>query len=103
MVVDDEWAIVGSANINDRSMDGDRDSEMCFGAYQPACLWGEHLNIGRGQSVDPIVRPETGECVRFVNERAERSSSIQHLQPLPCAQDCHLMMHPTGLRAAAAA
>ena len=28
MVVDDRYAIVGSANINDRSLDGDRDSEI---------------------------------------------------------------------------
>ena len=28
MVVDDRYALVGSANINDRSLDGDRDSEM---------------------------------------------------------------------------
>jgi phospholipase D1/2 len=29
MIVDDKIAIVGSANINDRSMDGERDSEVC--------------------------------------------------------------------------
>lgn len=28
MIVDDEWAIIGSANINDRSMRGTRDSEI---------------------------------------------------------------------------
>ena len=28
MLVDDLWAIVGSANINDRSMLGYRDSEL---------------------------------------------------------------------------
>lgn len=29
MIVDDRTAIVGSANINDRSMRGSRDSELC--------------------------------------------------------------------------
>lgn len=29
MIVDDETVIVGSANINDRSMNGKRDSEVC--------------------------------------------------------------------------
>jgi phospholipase D1/2 len=29
MIVDDEMVIVGSANINDRSLDGARDSEIC--------------------------------------------------------------------------
>ncbi|KAJ8553628.1 hypothetical protein K7X08_024306 [Anisodus acutangulus] len=34
-IVDDEYIIVGSANINQRSMDGARDSEIAIGAYQP--------------------------------------------------------------------
>ena len=29
MIVDDVAAIIGSANINDRSMRGSRDSELC--------------------------------------------------------------------------
>jgi phospholipase D1/2 len=29
MIVDDSYAILGSANINDRSMQGSRDSELC--------------------------------------------------------------------------
>jgi len=34
LVVDDEHFIIGSANINDRSMEGNRDSEVCFHFYQ---------------------------------------------------------------------
>ena len=30
MIVDDLQAIIGSANINDRSMRGNRDSELCL-------------------------------------------------------------------------
>ena len=30
MIVDDEYVICGSANINDRSMRGKRDSELCM-------------------------------------------------------------------------
>lgn len=30
MIVDDRTVIVGSANINDRSMRGTRDSELCI-------------------------------------------------------------------------
>ena len=29
MIIDDKVAIIGSANINDRSMTGKRDSEIC--------------------------------------------------------------------------
>jgi phospholipase D1/2 len=28
MIVDDKYVIIGSANINDRSLNGDRDSEI---------------------------------------------------------------------------
>jgi phospholipase D1/2 len=36
MIVDDEYIVVGSANINQRSLDGTRDSEIAIGAFQPA-------------------------------------------------------------------
>ncbi|VAI39925.1 unnamed protein product [Triticum turgidum subsp. durum] len=35
MVVDDEYVVIGSANINQRSMEGSRDTEIAMGAYQP--------------------------------------------------------------------
>lgn len=34
MIVDDEYIVVGSANINQRSLDGTRDSEIAIGACQ---------------------------------------------------------------------
>ena len=33
-----QYMIQGSANINQRSMDGARDTELAVGAYQPAFL-----------------------------------------------------------------
>ena len=36
MVVDDIYAIVGSANINQRSMDGRRDTEIAMGCWETA-------------------------------------------------------------------
>lgn len=30
MIIDDRYLICGSANINDRSMEGNRDSELCL-------------------------------------------------------------------------
>eukprot|EP01102_Stenamoeba_stenopodia_P007791 TRINITY_DN2197_c0_g1_i1.p1 TRINITY_DN2197_c0_g1~~TRINITY_DN2197_c0_g1_i1.p1 ORF type:complete len:683 (-),score=145.33 TRINITY_DN2197_c0_g1_i1:1155-3203(-) len=35
MIADDEYIICGSANINERSMAGNRDTEIAIGAYQP--------------------------------------------------------------------
>ncbi len=60
MIVDDNWIIIGSANLNERSMAGDRDTEICVGMWPTAdhdgagdCLeqirdfrmrlWDEHL------------------------------------------------------------
>ena len=36
MIVDDSYIIVGSANLNQRSMSGSRDSEIAVGAWQPS-------------------------------------------------------------------
>jgi phospholipase D1/2 len=83
--VDDEYIIVGSANINQRSMDGGRDTEIAMGAYQPAhlnasngvaargqvhgfrmSLWYEHL----GELKEEFKDPGSPKCVREVNRMA---------------------------------
>ncbi|CAL0319158.1 unnamed protein product [Lupinus luteus] len=89
MIVDDEYIIIGSANINQRSMDGGRDTEIAMGAFQPhyltshgpqrargeiygfrRALWYEHI----GDPHDEIFKdPESKECVSFVNSVAERN------------------------------
>ena len=46
MVVDDDYIVVGSANINQRSLAGERDTEICVSASQPALSRvSEHLNM----------------------------------------------------------
>ncbi|KAK9946870.1 hypothetical protein M0R45_012313 [Rubus argutus] len=49
MVVDDEYVIIGSANINQRSMAGSRDTEIAMGAYQPHQTWGKKKRHPHGQ------------------------------------------------------
>lgn len=49
MIVDDEYVILGSANINQRSMEGTRDTEIAMGAYQPHYTWARKLSHPRGQ------------------------------------------------------
>ncbi|KAI7727030.1 LOW QUALITY PROTEIN: hypothetical protein M8C21_019873, partial [Ambrosia artemisiifolia] len=49
MIVDDEYVIIGSANINQRSMEGTRDTEIAMGAYQPHYSWATKLLNPRGQ------------------------------------------------------
>ena len=45
MIVDDSYIIVGSANINERSMSGTRDTEMAVGCQCHKCLFFYRLTI----------------------------------------------------------
>ncbi|KAH0456426.1 hypothetical protein IEQ34_014333 [Dendrobium chrysotoxum] len=49
LIVDDEYVILGSANINQRSLDGSRDTEIAMGAYQPHHTWAQKQRHPRGQ------------------------------------------------------
>lgn len=49
MIVDDEYVIIGSANINQRSLDGSRDTEIAMGAYQPNYSWAKKKTHPQGQ------------------------------------------------------
>ncbi|KAM5574245.1 hypothetical protein ABKV19_013639 [Rosa sericea] len=49
MIVDDEYVIVGSANINQRSMEGTRDTEIAMGAYQPHHTWARNHSSPFGE------------------------------------------------------
>jgi len=49
MIVDDELVIVGSANINQRSLDGSRDTEIAMGGYQTRHTWFQKQGHPRGQ------------------------------------------------------
>jgi len=50
MIVDDEYVLLGSANINQRSMEGTRDTEIAMGAYQPNHTWAKKHSKPRGQA-----------------------------------------------------
>ncbi|XP_058104715.1 phospholipase D gamma 1-like [Magnolia sinica] len=86
MIVDDEYVIIGSANINQRSLEGTRDTEIAMGAYQPHHTWARKLSSPHGQIYgyrmslwaehlglleDCFFHPESLECVRRVNELAK--------------------------------
>ncbi|CAI9267763.1 unnamed protein product [Lactuca saligna] len=110
MIVDDEYIIIGSANINQRSMDGARDTEIAIGGYQPnqiatqwpargaiygfrMALWLEHLYY-----IDDSFRhPESLECIRKVNGIADENwnlySSPEIVQDLPG----HLLRYPLAI------
>ncbi|CAN8288204.1 unnamed protein product [Cochlearia groenlandica] len=110
MIVDDEYIIIGSANINQRSMDGARDSEIAMGGYQPyhlstkqpargqihgfrMSLWYEHL----GMLDESFLDPSSQECIKKVNRMADKywelysSDSLEHDLP------GHLLRYPISI------
>ncbi|OVA15973.1 C2 calcium-dependent membrane targeting [Macleaya cordata] len=113
MIVDDEYVIVGSANINQRSLAGSRDTEIAMGAYQPhhaweakrrhphgqvygyrMSLWAEHLGM-----VDDCFRePQSLDCVKSVNAIAEENwkrFTVEEVIPL----QGHLLKYPVKIDA----
>ncbi|XVF48087.1 hypothetical protein PTKIN_Ptkin03bG0163000 [Pterospermum kingtungense] len=107
MIVDDEYIIIGSANINQRSMDGARDTEIAMGAYQPHHLattepargqihglrmasWYEHL----GKLDNSFLQPESLECVRRLNQIAEEYWGLYACDKLDCDLPGHLLRYP---------
>ncbi|KAG5229098.1 phospholipase [Salix suchowensis] len=110
MIVDDEYIIIGSANINQRSMDGARDSEIAMGGYQPyhlttrqpargqihgfrLGLWYEHL----GMLDDTFLKPENEDCIRKVNQIADKYWDLYSSETLERDLPGHLLRYPVGI------
>ncbi|TKY75286.1 Phospholipase D delta [Spatholobus suberectus] len=113
MIVDDEYVILGSANINQRSLAGSRDTEIAMGGYQPhhtwsekkghphgqvygyrMSLWAEHL----GNTQACFKEPESLDCVKSVNQIAEdnwKKYTADDFSPL----QGHLMKYPVSVNA----
>ena len=109
MIVDDAYIIVGSANINERSMSGTRDTEMAVGCWQPQyssmnpygevhmfrmSLWAEHLKTWE----DTFRFPGTLECTRRVKEMCKYNWKSYNFEAYGIAQDPpppgHLLLYP---------
>ncbi|CAL4085202.1 unnamed protein product [Meganyctiphanes norvegica] len=110
MIIDDDYILVGSANINQRSMVGTRETEIAVGAYQPLhtsevsgyprgsvhqfrmALWAEHLN-----GVEEVhANPGTLECVKAVNQLATKNWE-QFVTDEPCHITGHLLHYPVNV------
>ncbi|PRQ17871.1 putative phospholipase D [Rosa chinensis] len=108
MIVDDEYVILGSANINQRSMEGPRDTEIAMGAYQPhhtwtrklssphgkvygyrMSLWAEHIGLVE----ECFKQPESLECVRRVRSLSEQNWS-QYVANEVTEMKGHLLKYP---------
>ncbi|CAM6083539.1 unnamed protein product [Calypogeia fissa] len=111
LIVDDEYLIIGSANINQRAMDGARDTEMAVGAFQPfftlynaldkdtpsgevyafrMSLWYEHLGL-----LDPVFeKPWELECMKKVQKLAAENF-VDYIKPGPPTDlKRHLLPYP---------
>jgi len=81
MIVDDAYVLIGSANVNQRSMAGTRDTEMAVGSWQPTftphhpfgdvhrfrmSLWTEHFR----HCDELFIYPATMDCVQRVKQLA---------------------------------
>ncbi|KAK4274434.1 hypothetical protein QN277_017654 [Acacia crassicarpa] len=113
MIVDDEYIILGSANINQRSMDGARDTEIAMGAFQPyylasygpprgqiygfrRALWYEHLGEPEGDKA--FDHPESEHCVKLVNYLSDLNWE-KYSNPTfdPRSSFNHLMRYPIDI------
>ena len=86
MIVDDRYVIVGSANLNERSLAGNRDTEDCVAVWPsgPATekdcvteirrfrgrLWDEHLGSDKPGNWD---KPEEASCASAVRKAGEHN------------------------------
>ncbi|PKA53093.1 Phospholipase D beta 1 [Apostasia shenzhenica] len=111
MIVDDEYVIVGSANINQRSLEGTRDTEIAMGAYQPQhtwsrkaaaphgqiygyrmSLWAEHI----GSLEECFTSPESLECMRRIRFLGERNW-MQYVAEEITEMKGHLLKYPVDV------
>ncbi|CAH1426486.1 unnamed protein product [Lactuca virosa] len=107
MIVDDEYIIVGSANINQRSLDGARDTEIAMGAFQPChlskrqpargqihgfrmSLWYEHM----GLLDDSFSYPERLDCIRKVNQISVKYWDLFSSETFDHDLPGHLLSYP---------
>ena len=108
-VVDDAYVLIGSANINQRSMDGCRDTEIAIGCYQTdttkindirayrLSLWYEHT--GGQITVDELSfsEPESLECVRGLRTMGEQMWDIYSGEKVVDMNGVHLVAYPISV------
>ena len=104
LIVDDVYFMAGSPNLNQRSLDGKRDTEIAVGCWQPnllhqneiggvhhfrISLWLEHFKL-----YDPVFEtPGTLECVRKVKELSGNNFE-QYAGPDGSVPQGHILCYP---------
>jgi hypothetical protein len=85
MIIDDEAALIGSANLNERSLNGDRDSEVAVALWPSdpdlpshalgefrRSIWAEHLGDEWFDRYGNLP-PESPDCVAALQAAADES------------------------------
>ncbi|KAK2983824.1 hypothetical protein RJ640_008500 [Escallonia rubra] len=106
MIVDDTYMLIGSANVNQRSMDGQRDTEIALGCYQVKngqhnvsdgeihayrmSLWYEHT----GRAEELFREPQSLGCMQRINSIGERMWKIFCGDEIVDMEGVHLVTYP---------
>ncbi|KAI4329162.1 hypothetical protein L6164_021455 [Bauhinia variegata] len=107
MIVDDIYILIGSANVNQRSMDGQRDTEIAIGCYQCGdgtdnqmkrgyihayrmSLWYEHTCLAD----ESFLEPESLECVKRVSCIGDQMWEIYSSEEIVDMGGVHLVSYP---------
>jgi len=113
-IFDDDYVLVGSANINQRSMDGARDTEVLVGGLEGGVLrdpttglpggqvaafrlqlWAEHMG-----GMDPEFEgPHTPSCVAHVRQRALENWAVYVSPTVAALPFGHLCRYPYDIDA----
>lgn len=115
LICDDEVVVAGSANLNERSMCGVRDTEISFSAFQPhhrwngeepgrypkgevarfrRRLWAEHaLGVRKSSFPKSLEDPGSLECMREMHRIARRNWA-DYVSPRPGELKSHLLPYP---------
>ena len=109
-IVDDEYILVGSANINQRSLGGNRDTEIAAGGYQPGhtvdeeenprgavhtfrmALWSAHF----GGYDEAYLNPSSDDCLSKVQETSQAFWQL-YTADEPEHSDCHVLPYPINV------
>ncbi|KAL1298288.1 hypothetical protein HN51_042662 [Arachis hypogaea] len=109
MIVDDLYILIGSANVNQRSMDGQRDTEIAIGCYQSQdgaesdklmnhgdihayrmSLWYEHT-----RSTDELfLEPERLDCVHRMRLIGDKMWQVYRNEEIVDMDGVHLVTYP---------
>lgn len=106
MIVDDAYMLIGSANVNQRSMDGRRDTEIAIGCYQPKngentsnprdilayrmSLWYEHTGLDE----EIFLEPESLACAQRMRLVGEQMWNVYAGEEVVDMEGVHLVNYP---------